>query len=221
MTEILLISLIILAIVHIVVVFKKEVKVDIKPQLNDFEDRIKSEIQRNRTESNDISEKNRKELSGSIGNFEKKLTDSNDKTNAFLNDKFNQQNDQQCLFNKQISDAIKENRSELTKSLSSFEDKFSQNIGTLNDLLTKRFKDFGQQQTQSNKQSTENIKSIETTIDSKFNKQNDQQHVFNKQVSAIPSPRFSAFSAKQASNHNIIEYCGILKITSPKPRCYF
>jgi len=147
------------------VVFKKEVKVDVKPQLNDFEDRIKSELQRNRTELNDISEKNRKELSGSIGDFEKKLTDSNDKTNAFLNEKFNLQNDQQHVFNKQISDGIKENRSELTKSLSSFEDKLSQNIGSLNNLLTERFKDFGQQQAQSNKQSTENIKRIEVTIE--------------------------------------------------------
>lgn len=154
MTEILLISLILLAIINIAVVLKKEVKVDVKPQLNDFEDRIKNELQRNRTEINDISEKNRKELSESIGMLEKKLTESNDKTNVLLDQKFNQQNESQQIFNNQVNDRQKEIRSGLEKSLISFEGKFSENIEKLNNLL-----------------------------DSKFNNQNDQQHKFNKQVS--------------------------------------
>lgn len=165
MTEILLISLIVLAIINIIVALKKDIKVDVKPQLNDFEDRIKSELQRNRAELNDISEKNRKELSESIGAFEKKLTESSDKTNSLLDKKFNQQNESQQNFNKQVSEETKENRTELTKSLSSFENKFSQNIEILNKLLKEKFNDFSLQQTESNKQSTENIKNIEGAIE--------------------------------------------------------
>ncbi|KAF3982365.1 MAG: DNA recombination protein RmuC [Methylococcales symbiont of Hymedesmia sp. n. MRB-2018] len=165
MTEILLISLIILAIINIVVVLRKKVKVDVRSQLNDFEDRIKNELQRNRTELSDLSEKNRKEMSGSIGVLEKKLTESSDKTNILLDQKFNQQNESQHKFNKQVSDEIKDSRSELAKSLSSFEDKFSQNIESLNKLLKEKFSDFSLRQTQANKQSTENTKSIETTIE--------------------------------------------------------
>lgn len=165
MTEILLISLIVLAIINFIVALKKDIKVDVKPQLNDFEDRIKSELQRNRAELNDISEKNRKELSESIGAFEKKLTESSDKTNSLLDKKFNQQNESQQNFNKQVSEETKENRTELTKSLSSFENKFSQNIEILNKLLKEKFNDFSLQQTESNKQSTENIKSIEGAIE--------------------------------------------------------
>lgn len=165
MTEILLISLILLAIINIAVVLKKEVKVNVKPQLNDFEDRIKNELQRNRAELSDISEKNRKELSESIGVFEKKLTESSSKTNTLLDQKFNQQNESQQNFNKQVSDEIKESRVELTKTLISFEDKFSQNIEKLNKLLKDKFNDFNLQQIQSNKQTTDNIKSIEESIE--------------------------------------------------------
>ncbi len=169
MVEILLVSLIVLVIINIAVVLKKDVKVDIKPQLNDFEDRIKNELQRNRTELNDLSEKNRKELSGSIGEFEKKLTESNDKTNVLLDGKFNQQNENQKNFNNQVTDKQKEIRNGLEKSLTSFENKFSQNIDALNRLLKEKFNDFSVQQTNSNKQSTENIKSIEGAIEKQLN----------------------------------------------------
>ncbi len=154
MTEILLISLTILAIINIVAVLTKKINVDIKPQLNDFESRIKSELQRNRTELSDISEKNRKELSESIGTFEKKLTEGSDKTNTLLNEKFNQQNENQRNFNSQVNDKQQEIRNGLEKSLTSFEGKLSENIEKLNHSL-----------------------------DSKFNKQNERQLDFNKQVS--------------------------------------
>ena len=83
-TGILFFSLIVLSIINILVTLKKDINVDVKPQLNDFEDRIKSELQRNRTELNDTSERNRKELSESIRVFESKLTESSEKTNSLL-----------------------------------------------------------------------------------------------------------------------------------------
>jgi len=83
-TGILFFSLIVLSIINILVTLKKDINVDVKPQLNDFEDRIKSELQRNRTELNDTSERNRKELSEFIRVFESKLTESSEKTNSLL-----------------------------------------------------------------------------------------------------------------------------------------
>jgi len=207
MIEILLISLILLVIINIAVVLKKEVKVDVnvKPQLNDFEDRIKNELQRNRTELNDISEKNRKELSESIGAFEKKLTESSDKTNTLLGQKFNHQNESQQNFNNQVIDKQKEIRGGLEKALNSFEVKFSDNIEKLNNLLESKFNNQNDQQHKFNKQVSDeikdnrgelkkslssfevkfsdNIEKLNNLLESKFNNQNDQQHKFNKQVS--------------------------------------
>ncbi len=143
MTEILLIALIVLialAVINIVLLLKKQVKVDVKPQLSEFEDRIKNELQRNRIELNDISEKNRRELSESISIFEKKLTESNDKTNTLLYQKLNDQRESQLVFNKQVADETKESRGELTKSLFSFEDKFSQNIKSIEEAIEKQLK---------------------------------------------------------------------------------
>jgi len=155
MIEILLIAIILLTIINMMVTLTKKVKVDIHSQLNEFEDRIKNELQRNRTELNDLSEKNRKELTGSIASFEKTLGENSHTTNTILDAKFNKQNEQQQGFNKQVSDDITKNRQELTTSLTSFEIKFSENTEKLNGL-----------------------------IDVKFKNQNDQQQGFNKQVTA-------------------------------------
>ena len=56
-------------------------------------------------------------------------------------------------------------REELARSLKSFEDKFSQNIKELNELLRQKFGDFNQQQVENNKQATDHIKEVETTIE--------------------------------------------------------
>lgn len=57
------------------------------------------------------------------------------------------------------------NREELARSLKSFEDKFAQNIKELNELLRQKFGDFNQQQVENNKQATDHIKEVETTIE--------------------------------------------------------
>lgn len=57
------------------------------------------------------------------------------------------------------------NREELAASLKSFEDKFSQNIKDLNELLRQKFGDFNQRQLDNNKLATEHLKEIEKTIE--------------------------------------------------------
>ncbi len=178
MTEVLLITLILLAIATILVVLKKDIYVDVSPQLNELEDRIKDELQRNRKELNDLSDKNRQELTKSFSGLEEKLAKSNEKTNNLLDKKFDQQSNIQKDFNNQLNEKQKEIRGELEKSLKSFDDKFSKNIQELNKLFKEKFDDFGRQQIQSNKQSTEHIKSIQETIEKQLKlirEDNDKQ----------------------------------------------
>jgi DNA recombination protein RmuC len=179
MIEILLITLIILAIVNIVIGLKKKVILDIKPQLKDVEESIlkfdttlerteksiKDEFQRNRSETNDISKTNREELTKSLNLFGEQFSKNVKELNDLLNDKFAIQNKQQIEFNQQTVDSTKENRNELSKSLKSFEENFSENIKNLNDLLRQNFGDFNKQQIDLNGQATENIKNVEKTIE--------------------------------------------------------
>ena len=179
MTEGLLIALIALSIVNIVIGLKREVSVDIKPQLKDVEDTIlkfqtsleqtqksiKDEFQRNRTETNEISKINREELTKALKQFEEQFDKNVKELNKLLNEKFEVQNKQQIEFNKQTNESAKENREELSKSLKSFEESFSRNIKALNELLREKFGDFNKQQIEINKQATENIKQVEYTIE--------------------------------------------------------
>ena len=76
MIEKLLLFLIFITIVNIIIVIKKKFSIDIMLQLKESEELIKNELQRNRTEINDIAKKNRTELAESFERFEKKITDN-------------------------------------------------------------------------------------------------------------------------------------------------
>lgn len=66
------------------------------------------------------------------------------------------------------SQSAKEQREELAKSLQSFEQKFGDNIKDLNELLRQKFSDFNTQQTQLNKQTTDGLKDIRTTVENQL-----------------------------------------------------
>lgn len=198
MTEILLVSLIVLAIINIIVTLKKDVKVDVKPQLNDFEDRIKNELQRNRTELNDISEKNRKELSEYIGSFERNLTESSDKTNYILEKKFNQQNESQQRFNDQVNDKQNEIKIGLERSLTSFEDKVSEKIEKLNNLLDYKFNNQSDQQHKINKQGSEEAKESRLELKNSLSSFEDK---FSRNIEILNNllkEKFNDFGLQQA-----------------------
>ena len=157
--------LIIIGLVNVILILKKEVKVDVKPQLKEVEESIKNELQRNRTEASDVAEKNRKELAESLSNFESKLTEKSNKTNELLGNRFDSQNKLQIDFNAQINNEIKDNKESLSKSLTSFEEKFSANIDRLNNMLKEKFGEQDKQQEKASQQAINSIKQIEETIE--------------------------------------------------------
>ena len=133
MIEILLIILIVIAIANIIIVLKKKVSIDIKPQMKEVEESIlkfdatldrteksiKDEFQRNRSETNDISKLNRDELSKSQKSFENKFTENINTLNDLLRRNFGDFNKQQTDLNKQATENIKDVEKTIEKNLKS------------------------------------------------------------------------------------------------------
>ncbi len=95
-----------------------------------------------------------KEVESSMLRFEASL-EKNEKT---LKDEFER--------NRRENQATAQaNRQELTKSLLSFEEKFTLNIKELNALIRQQFGDFNKQQIDNNKQAADHIKAIQDTIE--------------------------------------------------------
>ncbi len=142
---------IIIGVVNIFLIVNRAAKMDVKPLLNDalnqFGESIKNELQRNRAEASASAESNRIELSRS----------------------FNTQNKLQIEFNAQINNELKAQKLASSKSLISFEEKFSVNIDRLNNLLNnllrEKFNDQESRQEKANQQAVNSIKQIEQTIE--------------------------------------------------------
>lgn len=66
------------------------------------------------------------------------------------------------------NEVSKTNREELVRNLKSFEVNFTENIKQLNDLLRQKFIDFAQQQTEINKQTTENVKEVKSSVENQL-----------------------------------------------------
>lgn len=66
------------------------------------------------------------------------------------------------------NEVSKTNREELVRNLKSFEVNFTENIKQLNDLLRQKFMDFAQQQTEINKQTTENVKEVKSSVENQL-----------------------------------------------------
>lgn len=67
------------------------------------------------------------------------------------------------------NDMAKNSRDELSKSLRSFEEKFSENTRDLKELLRQNFGDFSKQQSELNRLNTENIKEVKQTVEKQLN----------------------------------------------------
>jgi DNA recombination protein RmuC len=133
MIEILLITLIILAVVNIVIGFKKKISFDIKPQLKEVEESIlkfdttlertekliKDEFQRNRTETNETSKTNREELTKSLKSFEGNFSEKIKNLNDLLRQNFGDFNKQQTDANKLATENIKDVEKTIEKNLKS------------------------------------------------------------------------------------------------------
>jgi DNA recombination protein RmuC len=95
-----------------------------------------------------------KQIEDSIIKFDVSL----EKNETFIKDEFQRNR-------KETNENSKGNREELANSLKSFEIIFSENIKDLNELLRQKFGDFNKHQIDTNKLASDNIKSIETTIE--------------------------------------------------------
>lgn len=131
MTEILLGLVILLAVVNIILVLRKKVTLDIKPQMKEVEssilrfettlDRteksIKDEFQRNRKENHDTALANREELTRSLKSFEDKFSNNIKELNELIRQKFGDFNKQQQDNNKLAIDRIKDIEKTIEKHL--------------------------------------------------------------------------------------------------------
>jgi DNA recombination protein RmuC len=95
-----------------------------------------------------------KELGNSILRFETVL-EKNERT---LKDEFERNR-------RENQETAKTNREELTRSLLSFEEKFTANIKELNELIRQKFGDFNKQQIDINKQASDHMKLIQESIE--------------------------------------------------------
>ncbi|MDA3953136.1 MAG: DNA recombination protein RmuC [Bacteroidales bacterium] len=94
-----------------------------------------------------------REIEASILKFDSTL----ERTEKSIKDEFQRNR-------KETNEISKTNRDELATTLNAFGEQFSKNVKDLNDLLREKFGDFNKQQTDINKQATENIKGVESTI---------------------------------------------------------
>ena len=131
MTEILLGILILLMLVSIILLLRKKVNVDIKPQMKEVEasifrfettldkteKSIKDEFQRNRKENNDSAQANREELTRSLKSFEDKFSFNIKELNELIRQKFGDFNKQQLDNNKLARDHIKDIEKTIEKHL--------------------------------------------------------------------------------------------------------
>lgn len=71
---------------------------------------------------------------------------------------------------RETNDNSANNREELTKALNIFGEKFSQNVNELNELLRQKFGDFSKQQSEINKQTTDNVKEVKEAVEKELKK---------------------------------------------------
>jgi len=142
--------------------------IKIDSDLTKIDPLIRDEFSRNREENQRSSKDNREELNTSF----KLLGESLSKT---VTDLSNAQKSQFETFSKQLSNlqelmekSAKENRSEQTNSLKSFEDKFTQNVKDFNDLQKQKFDDLANKQEQIKKATEEKLKEIRETVENKL-----------------------------------------------------
>jgi DNA recombination protein RmuC len=168
---ILLVILIIIAIINIILVFKKRIEVDIKPQLKDVEDSvqqfkatlelvqksIKEEFKINREETAQISKENREELANSLKSFEQSFSDNIAKLNDLLRQQFEDLNKNQNQINKQVVENIRDVRNTIEKQLGDIREDNNKQLDemrktvdeklqkTLNERLSQSFETVGKQ----------------------------------------------------------------------------
>jgi len=168
---ILLTALIILAVINLILVIKKEVSIEIKPQLKELEDSVvefkttignidkslKDEFQRNRDETNKISKEGREELAATMKSFEDKLSENIKSLNNLLKEKFEDFHTHQKEMNQSATNSIKEVKETIDRQLKEIREDNTKQLEemrktvdeklqkTLNERLSQSFETVGKQ----------------------------------------------------------------------------
>ena len=145
MTEILLGILILLALVNLILVFRKGGSVDIKPQMKEVESSmlrvetsleknektLKDEFERNRRENQESAQASRQELSKSLQSFEDKFALNIKELSELIRQRFGDFNQQQINNNKQATDHIKAIQDTIEKQLRSIQEDNSKQLNEM------------------------------------------------------------------------------------------
>lgn len=168
---ILLIALIVIAIINLFVLQKKEIEIDIKPQLKGIEDlilqfkttleliekSIKEEFKTNREETNKITKENRKELTEALKSFEEQSAENTKQLNESLRQQFDDLTKHQKDINEQGTNNIKDIRGTIEKQLTDIREDNNKQLDemrktvdeklqkTLNERLSQSFETVGKQ----------------------------------------------------------------------------
>jgi len=163
--------IILLVIVNILITFSKKGKEEMSPQIKNLEESmikfeatleridklVKDEFQRNRTETHDITQKNREELSKSLKLFGEQFAENTKELKELLRQNFGDFAKQQLEINKQTTERTKELKQSVETELKSIREDNTKQLNemrktvdeklqqTLNERLSKSFETVGKQ----------------------------------------------------------------------------
>ena len=169
-------SVILLVVLIVVILFKRNEKHDTSDIKNELTAAFKEELNETRRENRELNKENRQEINSLFKDLQdslmKRISESISQQKEQL-ESFSrlliEMSDKQVKsytdFKESIKTDAKENRGELNKGLSSFEEKFAINIKGFNDQLRQRFDELSKQQFEFNKQSRDSIKDIKEAIE--------------------------------------------------------
>jgi DNA recombination protein RmuC len=184
--------------------------IEIDSTLTKIDPLIRDEFSRNRRENQDSFKSNREELNISF----KILGDTLTKTVAELSiaqknqfDTFSKQlleltksfDDRNKSLQEQLEKSAKDNRTEQSNSLKSFEDKFAQNVKDFNELQRQKFADLSDKQEQIKKETESKLKEIRETVETKLQtlqeentkKLDDMKKVVDEKLQETVEKRFN------------------------------
>ena len=173
----LLITSVILLIVLLLITFlKRNEKQETSDVKNELATIFKEELNETRRENRELNKENRLEINSLFKDLQDTLMKRISENISIQKDQLEsfsrllvEMSDKQVKsytdFKESIKTDAKENRGELNKGLSSFEEKFATNIKGFNEQLRQRFDELSKQQFEFNKQSKDSVKDIKDTIE--------------------------------------------------------
>ncbi|NLA25558.1 MAG: DNA recombination protein RmuC [Bacteroidales bacterium] len=159
LTEILIGLVLLVSIIILIVVFlnrnnksSDKAVIELKSQLDRFEQDIKNEFRLNREESSDNSQKNRKELTDSLNIFRSELNDTMTKIMELTSNE-----------NKKLRD-------EIAQTFTRFQESFDKNVQSFNELQREKFNELDLRQNKLLESTEKRLDQMRATVEEKLEK---------------------------------------------------